>query len=85
MGVDANSHVPIFMQVAGHIRQAVSARVYRVGEALPSLRQLATELGVNPNTVQRAYELLEREGLVVSRRGVGLFVGIGRASCGERG
>jgi GntR family transcriptional regulator len=44
---------------------------------LPSLRVLALEVTVNPNTVKRAYERLEQEGLVVSRRGVGLFVAEG--------
>jgi len=48
--------------------------VFRPGEMLPSLRVLAVELRVNPNTVQRAYDELEREGFVVPRRGVGLFV-----------
>ena len=74
MVIDANSHVPIFEQIAGSIRTGIAAGVYQPGEALPSLRALALELTVNPNTVKRAYEILEREGLVVSRRGVGLFV-----------
>jgi GntR family transcriptional regulator len=48
--------------------------VYRPGEALPSLRNMAIELQVNPNTVQRAYDELEREGLVYPQRGKGIFV-----------
>ena len=56
------------------IRAAIAAGVYRPGELLPSLRVLAVDLVVNPNTVQKAYDELEREGLVYSRRGVGVFV-----------
>jgi GntR family transcriptional regulator len=52
----------------------VAAGTYRPGEALPSLRELAVTLRVNPNTVQRAYEELSREGIVEARRGLGLFV-----------
>jgi GntR family transcriptional regulator len=72
--IDARSHIPIYLQIAEGIRAAVAADVYRPGEALPSLRTLAIDIQVNPNTVQRAYDELEREGLVYSRRGKGLFV-----------
>jgi len=66
--------VPIYQQIAAHIRRAVSAGVFRPGEPVPSLRALALELTVNPNTVQRAYEELEREGLIQARKGLGMFV-----------
>jgi GntR family transcriptional regulator len=72
--IDPSSHIPIYLQVAEGIRAAVAAGVYRPGEALPSLRALAIDIQVNPNTIQRAYEELERQGLVYSRRGRGLFV-----------
>ena len=74
MRIDPRSHVPIYLQIADGIRAAVAAGVYRPGEALPSLRNLAIDVQVNPNTVQRAYDHLEREGLVYSQRGKGLFV-----------
>ena len=74
MKVDPRSHIPIYLQIADGIRAAVAAGLYRPGEALPSLRALAIEVRVNPNTVQRAYDQLEREGLVYSQRGRGLFV-----------
>jgi len=72
--VDPKSHIPIYLQIADWIRSAVAAGLYRPGEALPSLRALAIEIRVNANTVQRAYGQLEREGLVYSQRGKGLFV-----------
>ncbi len=74
MSLDPSSTVPIFRQIAAHIRRAVAAGLYRPGETIPSTRNLALELTVNPNTVQRAYEQLEREGLVEARKGLGMFV-----------
>ncbi|MCA9126885.1 MAG: GntR family transcriptional regulator [Planctomycetales bacterium] len=74
MRIDAKSHIPIFQQIADQTRSAIRRGSLRAGEMLPSLRSLAVEIQVNPNTVQRAYELLEREGAVYSRKGVGVFV-----------
>ncbi len=74
MRIDPGSHVPLYLQIADGIRAAVAAGVYRSGEALPSLRAMAAEIHVNPNTVQRAYDELGREGLIDSQRGRGLFV-----------
>ena len=74
MKIDPGSHIPIYLQIADAVRAAVAAGLYRPGEGLPSLRALAIEVQVNPNTVQRAYDELEREGLVYSQRGRGLFV-----------
>jgi GntR family transcriptional regulator len=74
MNIDPSSHVPIYLQIADAVRAAVAAGVYRPGEALPSLRAMAIQVHVNPNTVQRAYDELEREGLIYSQRGRGLFV-----------
>ncbi|MEE8452210.1 MAG: GntR family transcriptional regulator [Thermoguttaceae bacterium] len=74
MKIDPGSHIPLYLQIADGIRAAVAAGLYRPGEALPSLRALAIDIQVNPNTVQRAYDQLEREGLVYSQRGKGLYV-----------
>ncbi len=74
MHIDPKSLVPIFRQIADQLRQAIDAGVYKPGEMLPSLRNLAVDIKVNPNTVQRAYEALEREGVVETRRGIGIFV-----------
>jgi GntR family transcriptional regulator len=74
MHIDPSGHLPIYLQIADAVRAAVAAGVYRPGEVLPSLRAMAIELHVNPNTVQRAYDALEREGLIYSQRGRGLFV-----------
>ena len=74
MKIQPGSHVPIYLQIAEAVRAAVAAGVYRPGEVLPSLRAMAIRLHVNPNTVQRAYDELEREGLIYSQCGRGLFV-----------
>jgi GntR family transcriptional regulator len=74
MLIDPKSPNPIFRQIADQLRQAVDAGVHKPGEMLPSQRVLAIEIKVNPNTIQRAYEALEREGIVETRRGVGVFV-----------
>ncbi len=74
MKIDPRSHVPIYLQIADGVRSALAAGLYRPGEPLPSLRAMALDVQVNPNTVQRAYDQLEREGLIYSRRGKGLFV-----------
>lgn len=74
MQIDPASHVPIYLQIVEGIRAAIAAGVYHPDELLPSLRAFAFELKVNPNTVQKAYDELEREGLVYARRGVGILV-----------
>jgi len=74
VSVDPTSHVPLYEQIVEYVRGLVAAGVYRPGEALPSIRALALELVVNPNTVQRAYQELERQGLLHTRKGLGAFV-----------
>ena len=72
--IEPSSSVPIFRQIADGIRSAVAAGVYREGDLIPSVRAQALALVVNPNTVQRAYEQLEREGLIVGKKGTGMVV-----------
>jgi GntR family transcriptional regulator len=72
--LDPRSPVPLYEQIAGRIRVAVAAEEYRSGEPLPSVRQLASALRVNPATVVQAYRDLERDGFVEMRHGAGTFV-----------
>jgi GntR family transcriptional regulator len=72
--IDPRSPVPLYEQIAARIRVAVAAEEYQAGEALPSVRQLAAALRVNPSTVVQAYRDLEREGFVEMRQGAGTFV-----------
>ena len=65
---------PIYSQLIQRLTEAIVSGVYAPGEKLPSVRELALEVGVNPNTVQRSLTELEREGLVFSQRTAGRFV-----------
>jgi GntR family transcriptional regulator len=71
---DPTSRVPIYRQLAEQIRQAVARGRLRPGARLPSVRALSRELVVNPNTVARTYTELEREGVLHTRQGLGVFV-----------
>lgn len=72
--VDTASRLPIYQQVVQQIREALARGDLEPGQRLPSVRQLSSDLVVNPNTIARAYTEAEREGIVVSRQGLGIFV-----------
>lgn len=76
MGLHINtaSRVPIYQQLAQQIRESIARGELQPETSLPSVRQLSRELVINPNTVARAYTELEREGLLVSRPGRGIYV-----------
>jgi GntR family transcriptional regulator len=65
---------PIYRQIMDEVQRGVATGILRPDEALPPIRQLASDLRVNPNTVQHAYRALEQAGLVYVRRGRGTFV-----------
>ena len=69
-----SNDAPIYAQLIGQIRAGIVSGAFSPGERLPSVRDLAMEAGVNPNTVQRALSELERDGLVFSQRTAGRFV-----------
>jgi GntR family transcriptional regulator len=72
--IDLHSSEPIFEQIAFAVKEAVARGDLGPGAQLPSVRELAQELSVNPNTVVRAYELLTRDGVVIRRQGAGCFI-----------
>lgn len=72
--LDPRSPTPLYDQIAARIRMAVASGDLRPNEALPSVRQLAARLRVNPATVVQAYRQLESEGFVEMRHGAGTFV-----------
>ncbi len=72
--IDHHSGQPIYRQVIDQIRQQIMAGQMREGEQLVTVRDLAAQLRVNPMTISKAYALLEVEGLLERRRGIGLFV-----------
>ena len=74
VNLDPHDGRPLYLQIMDEVRRAVVVGTLRVEEPLPSVRELAAELVVNPRTVSQAYHELEREGVVYTRRGQGTFV-----------
>lgn len=72
--IDVKSRVPIYEQLTENVKRLIIQGVLAPDEKLPSVRSLAQELTINPNTIQKAYRELEREGYVISRPGKGSFV-----------
>lgn len=72
--VDVKSRVPIYEQIIASVKEAVITGLLSADEPLPSVRSLAGELAINPNTIQKAYSELERQGIVYSVPGKGSFV-----------
>jgi len=64
----------IFLQIADSISEKVMEGKYAPGEKIPSVRDLATEMGVNPNTVMRTYSELQTRGIIENKRGLGFYV-----------
>ena len=69
-----NTTKPIYLQMADRIHRQIVSNELRTGEKLPSVREMALTYSVNPNTIQRTYSELEREGIVETKRGQGTFV-----------
>ena len=69
-----SSDKPVYLQIADRIAKAVLSGEYLAGEQIPTVRQLALEAAVNPNTVQRAFVELEYEGLIISKGTTGRYV-----------
>ena len=74
LAINTGSASPIYKQITDQVRLAVATGKLAVGDQLPSVRALAEELVINPNTVARAYTDLAREGLIESRAGRGVFL-----------
>ncbi len=72
--IDPSLPVPIYRQIVEQARRQIAGGVWRAGDELPSVRALAAEHAINPMTVSKAYSLLEGEGLLERRRGMGMAV-----------
>jgi len=72
--VDLRSHVPIYIQIVERVGHLVATGVMQPGDQLPTVRQLATDLRVNFNTVARAYRLLDEAGVISTQQGRGTYV-----------
>lgn len=74
MGKEFQASKPIYMQIVDKINQQIVRKELKPGDKLPSVREMAVQSGVNPNTIQRTYTELERMAIVETKRGQGTFV-----------
>lgn len=72
--VDQRSSIPIYQQLVEGVKGAVAKGLLAAGDRLPSVRELAAQIIINPNTITKAYQELEREGVIETLRGRGTFV-----------
>ncbi|WP_119070350.1 GntR family transcriptional regulator [Rubrobacter indicoceani] len=83
--VDGKSGVPIYVQLAAQVRRSVEVGALGAGDRLPTVRALAGELSIAPNTIVKAYGELQRDGFIESRPGVGTVVASGVAEVSSAG
>ena len=74
VSLDLRDETPLYAQLERGLRAAIATSRLRVGDQLPTVRQLAVDLRINANTVARVYSELERAGVIETRRGVGPFI-----------
>lgn len=74
MKLDYTDHRPIYEQIKDQTRELILNKALEEHQQLPSVRELASQLTINPNTIQRAYKELEREGYIYSMKAKGYFV-----------
>jgi len=72
--IDLHSGVPVYRQLIDHVRSGMASGSLSAGDQLPTVRQLAVDLAINPNTVMRAYRELELAGLLETHQGTGTFI-----------
>jgi len=74
INLELGSSVPIYIQIVDQVREQLAAGLLKPGDQLPTVRQLASELRVNFNTIARAYRLLDEAGLISTQRGRGTYL-----------
>ncbi len=82
--LDLHSGVPVYRQLIDQVRGGIASGQLVVGDQLPTVRQLAVDLSINPNTVVRAYRELELGGLLESHQGTGTFISAQKIRGGEQ-
>lgn len=79
--MDFSENRPIYLQIADTIQENILSGGLKADDRIPSVREYGAEIGVNPNTVMRVYEILTAEGVIYNKRGIGYFVS---ADAGEK-
>ncbi len=82
-GLDLHSGVPVYRQIIDQVRGGLASGSLIAGDQLPTVRQLAVDLAINPNTVVRAYRELELGGLLESHQGTGTFISAQKIKRGD--
>ena len=72
--IDDSNGIPIWLQLRNRLIYLITSGHYHTGDKLPTMREMAVELGINYNTESKVYQDIERDGYIVSRRGRGTFV-----------
>ncbi|MFW5760498.1 MAG: GntR family transcriptional regulator [Cyclobacteriaceae bacterium] len=72
--MDFDNNKNIYLQLADNISESVLQKRHNPGDRIPSVREFAAEVGVNPNTVMRTYSELQNQGIIENKRGIGYFV-----------
>ncbi len=72
--MDFNKNKPIYLQIYDHVCERILNGEFRSGDKIVSVRELGIELGVNPNTVMRAFERLQMKEIIATKRGIGFYV-----------
>ncbi|TJZ53208.1 GntR family transcriptional regulator [Sphingobacterium olei] len=74
--MDFNNNKAIYLQIAEHVCEHILLGSWKPEEKIPSVRDMAVNVEVNPNTVARTYELLQQKGIIYNKRGVGFFLSL---------
>lgn len=74
ININYNSRTPIYEQIVSEIEKLVSLNILEPDSAIPSIRELARTLGINPNTVKKSYDILEMKGIIISKSTKGTFI-----------
>ena len=82
--LDLHSGVPVYRQIMDQVRGGIASGSLSVGDQLPTVRQLAVDLSINPNTVARAYRELELGGVLETHQGTGTFIGAQKIRGGDQ-
>lgn len=72
-----DQHTPIYLQIANYLYDQILSGAWSDGQRIPSIREMAVQLEVNPNTVMRTYTMLQEEGTLENQRGIGYFIAAG--------
>ncbi len=72
--IDNSSSRPVYQQIMDQVRRQIALGRVVAGDKLPTVRELAAKLVINPNTISKAYKELERQGIIVTRPGAGAFI-----------